>query len=154
MGWLWRGNGQSHLYWRCPQWQKPMTQEWATPILGLCHGFFTDWLTFRYILESVEYKIGSSSPSKCSWYKIWKRIEPSKCYANLCEIFPSSTFFSSSSFYPAFFLHFYPAFFLIFFCCWSQTLKGSLMHRSTLTWPGLILGFVHVIILFIAENVM
>ena len=36
----------------------------VTPLLKV--STITDWLTFRYILESVEHGIGNSSPSKCS----------------------------------------------------------------------------------------
>lgn len=39
----------------------------VTPLLKVSTmAGFTDWLTFRYILESVEHGIGNSSPSKCS----------------------------------------------------------------------------------------
>lgn len=105
MGWLWRGTRQSHLYWRSPQWQEPLPREWTTHILGLCHGFFTDWLTFRYILESVEHGIGNSSPSKCSYYKIEKCLEPSKSHANFVLDFSFLNFFLTFKFLSWFFFY-------------------------------------------------
>ena len=37
--------------------------ERATPMLGICHGVFTDRLILRYILEHFFFENGSSAPS-------------------------------------------------------------------------------------------